>query len=386
MSSFKIACPHCDQHIACDASYSGMKIPCPGCGREMTIPALGTAAPSPSPAAAAPAAPTAPAGAPIRLTVRPAQHSPPPAAPAPAPIPSVSSPGPLPRPQPAARAGDTDAAPSKGRLVLKIALGILIGGPLLYLLFQWAGNSQRKFNEARAKDDDPGVLGGQVSHIMELNQMLDATDPGKMGRVPDDASGAAGVAGRARRLRSAPAGGTAPSAAEPPAVPPSWTLDLAMAQIPAGRVCGTISKQNFTADDTWLLTGGANPVLRFSQGESFREPERDLLVYLRMRAGQGLENSTWTVAPDQKGDVPQILKRWKSGGALQQKAFTSGYVVKLEFGKRTEAGLPGRIYVALPDEDRTVVGGAFTAFIRVVRTATGGDTRTRPGDDSMLDE
>jgi len=40
MSEIKVACPECQQHIECDAGYSGMEISCPTCGRKMTVPQL----------------------------------------------------------------------------------------------------------------------------------------------------------------------------------------------------------------------------------------------------------------------------------------------------------------------------------------------------------
>jgi len=39
MSEFKISCPSCDQHIACNESYYGVQINCPTCGAPMTVPA-----------------------------------------------------------------------------------------------------------------------------------------------------------------------------------------------------------------------------------------------------------------------------------------------------------------------------------------------------------
>jgi TM2 domain-containing membrane protein YozV len=39
MSEFKVSCPKCDQHIACDESHRGAQFPCPTCGTTITIPA-----------------------------------------------------------------------------------------------------------------------------------------------------------------------------------------------------------------------------------------------------------------------------------------------------------------------------------------------------------
>jgi hypothetical protein len=44
----KFACPHCDQHIACDSAYCGTRIECPACHREMQVPKPSAFDPSPS--------------------------------------------------------------------------------------------------------------------------------------------------------------------------------------------------------------------------------------------------------------------------------------------------------------------------------------------------
>jgi hypothetical protein len=40
MSDIRFACPHCNQHIACDADYSDSSIECPACGSSMVVPRL----------------------------------------------------------------------------------------------------------------------------------------------------------------------------------------------------------------------------------------------------------------------------------------------------------------------------------------------------------
>jgi hypothetical protein len=45
MSDIKFACPHCEQHIACDSLYCGEKIACPGCKGTLYVPPLAAAIP-----------------------------------------------------------------------------------------------------------------------------------------------------------------------------------------------------------------------------------------------------------------------------------------------------------------------------------------------------
>jgi len=49
MSDIKFACPHCSQHIVCNADYCDLTIDCPACGNGMVVPRL-TAADSMHPA------------------------------------------------------------------------------------------------------------------------------------------------------------------------------------------------------------------------------------------------------------------------------------------------------------------------------------------------
>ena len=59
--------------------------------------------------------------------------------------------------------------------------------------------------------------------------------------------------------------------------------------------------------------------------------------------------------------VPQVLKRWKATptAVMQQKFFSTGYAMKLELGQSTEGTIPGRIFLALPDTEQSVVAGLF---------------------------
>jgi hypothetical protein len=258
-----------------------------------------------------------------------------------------------------------------------VVLLVVIGVPVVYLGFQFATATQKKFNEARANDDDPGLIGGQVSHILEVNQVLEATDPANMGHFPDAGADGGGAIGRARKARSAMVGASGTAMTEDPGGLPvqrsAWSLDAATAEIPAGRIAGTISKLDFVAEDAWLVTGSSRPVLMFSQGDSIADPDLALLVYLRLNPGESVENRTWLIAPEQKSDVPQVIKRWKAGAPArsQQRTFTGGYAMKLELGKIADRVMPGKIYVALPDPEQSVVSGHFQALIRVPATSQG---------------
>ena len=359
MSAQKFACPYCEQHIEADERCAGLEIQCPSCQQNMVIPS-----PSPAPALAASSA------APLRVTLRPAQ---PPSTPEPQPPPPASRPVFIPQ---RASLGDEEE-PSRGSKIVKAmvmaALLALMAGGLVFA-FTWGRGVQNKFNEAQAKDEDPGMVGGQVGHIAELYQVMDETDRIAVRGADEDRSRRRAAASGASAAGATQAGNTPATPDAPPAVPARWTLDVEGAETPNGRVAGSMSGSNFVANDVVLYTGSATPILALRQGDRF-DVERELLVYLRVKPGESLEGRSWIVARDQPAGAPQVVKRWKTTPrvAPQQQTFSAGYAMKLELGKASDGRLPGKIYLALPGPDQTVAGGVFTADIRVLTTARNQD-------------
>ncbi|HEX4343096.1 MAG TPA: hypothetical protein VH255_06880, partial [Verrucomicrobiae bacterium] len=54
---------------------------------------------------------------------------------------------------------------------------------------------------------------------------------------------------------------------------------------------------------------------------------------------------------------------WKATpqSALQSKSFPSGYAMQIQFGAIANGQLTGKIYLALPDPEKTVIAGIFNA-------------------------
>jgi hypothetical protein len=81
--------------------------------------------------------------------------------------------------------------------------------------------------------------------------------------------------------------------------------------------------------------------------------------------------------------VPQVAKRWKTDPryAPQVKSFQSGYAMKLELGQLADGAVPGKIFLALPDTEQSVMGGVFKATLPGVDPALqGGQTpMAQPG-------
>jgi len=367
MSEFKFACPTCGQHIAGDERWAGLQIKCPACQADMMVPPLetpATQAPPPvrltlaaapaAPAQAAPAAhaaptPPAPASTPVRLTLAaapaPAAH----AAPAPpASMPPRPAAGPAPKPYTPSYL-QPERKPGKARAILTVAIVVVVLGAAAVIIAPMINSAQQKVNEQRKKDsEDYG--GGEVGHAMELNRVLDATDPARFER---------GAGSKEPRLTA-----------------PPWSLDVAAAAIPSGTVRGKISNFGFVLDDAHLeVTGGAY-VLSLRHGLNII-PDREVLISLRLNPGENIQGKSWTISKDMTAGAPGIAKKWRAeqSGPPKQAAFAGGYALKLEFENAVTGIIPGKIYLALPDQDQSVISGEFRADICVPAARASKPTR-----------
>jgi len=300
MADLKFPCPSCQQNIVCDELWCGQEIQCPSCKVELVVPQKQQAASSLVP-------PPPPAGAAPKLSI--GRHQPAAAAP---PGGQRFVPGSLSKPPP--------PKAKKGQALkyvkIGVALAILGGGG--YFGYDWWTKRQAK--------------------------------------AEADAAAAKEAAAQAERAAAAPA---APKAL--PVLPATWTLDVDAAKIPEGQANGSIAGTNFVVDSAQITRNGTAQVLDLRQGAG-PSGERGFLIYLHVGPGETLTGHTWTVSQEMKGAaVPQVLKRWKATptAAMQQKFFSTGYAMKLELGQSSDGTIPGRIFLALPDTEQSLVAGIF---------------------------
>jgi hypothetical protein len=355
MADIKFSCPHCNQHITCDELWGGHQLQCPGCQGGIIVPAVAAAPPEPTANSLVPKVPAGPG----KLSKAPA----PSAAAA-----GGSAPGrtiPIRNLAPAVKKKQSPVVKFAIAAAVLVVLGA--GG---YFGYIWLSDMQSKAN-AKSREAEKNSDGGQVGHIAELNTVMDATDPGK---APADGGGR-------RRQRQNPGGqqvplpadGTAGGSAPPtatdtqPVVPAVWTLNVGTAKIPDGRVNGSISGSNFVAEAVRIDPVGSAQVLRLIQGQVV-SPDREVMVYLHLKPGEKLGGQTLAISEDMMGvGVPQVTKRWKTDPrfAARLKSFSTGYAMKLELGAVTNNLIPGKIFLALPDTEQTVVAGTFNASVLV---------------------
>jgi len=165
-----------------------------------------------------------------------------------------------------------------------------------------------------------------------------------------------------------------PPPKEPPMQPAVWTLDLDKAKAAKGKANGMISGTNFVPEIVRLDKVGPTCLLRLLQGAA-AAPDLGFMVYLRLNAGESVTGRTWTVTQDLKDkNLPQVVKVWKSNPryAATQKSFSSGYAMKLELGDITDGVISGKIFLALPDPEQSVVAGVFKANASLADAAAAG--------------
>jgi len=139
----------------------------------------------------------------------------------------------------------------------------------------------------------------------------------------------------------------------------SWTLELTNAVIPGTPAAGEIHGRGFACEKA-VLHGG---LLLFGQGTA---PAWDLGfgVDLVARQSEELSGRTIEIAPDQT-NAPRVGWRWKND--QQQPAtqiISNGYLLKVTFGQATKGYMPGKIYICLPDADKSFAAGTFDAEIK----------------------
>jgi hypothetical protein len=256
--------------------------------------------------------------------------------------------------------------------VLKVTGVVAVLAVAGYFGFIWLRKLQDKSNESTRREEARHSGESQVGHIANLNSVLDATEPGHIGEVR-------GVHSSGATTRSTGVGSEIPMGdeeAQPrrvgtagapagPVVAPVYTLDIAQAKIPESRANGNISGTNFVADAARIDPIGSAQVLRLIQGQAM-SPDRQILVYLHLKPGEKIGGQTLSIASDAHG--PQVAKSWKTNPkyAPLVRQFSTGYAMKLELGAATNDAVAGKIFLALPDPEQTVVAGSFTASLAAI--------------------
>jgi hypothetical protein len=356
MADIKFTCPHCQQGIECDQLWCGHEINCPTCQAGITVPHVEAA-----PAAAKPLVPKPPSGPTPRLSAGKTQVAR-----------SVTPTG---VPQKAFQRPVEKKSLSPLIKYALVGVGVAALGMGGFYVYPIVKDKFNKTSEAAANRP----VGGEVGAAMDVNDTLDGVQPSRPARsLKSDVNnrinrrrvpGVQAAGDSAAALdEGASAGGSGAAAASPdknlPVVAPVHTLDLSGVKIPVSKVNGTISGGSFVADKARIDKKPANVyALTLRQGAGLT-PDRAIQVYLHFKGTDGPTNQTFTVSPGASDPaVSRVVKLWKTsaGFAPNDLSFSANYALKLELGSMDKGLISGKIFLALPDTDKTVVAGQFTA-------------------------
>ena len=151
-----------------------------------------------------------------------------------------------------------------------------------------------------------------------------------------------------------------PAPVAPPANDANWTLTPGTNAIADAPVAGRVHAQDFIVERASFSTNGTLTL----RGGTTKQFEFGCAVNFGGAQAESLAGQTLNVMPDAE-KAAKITLRWKdAAGAVQKENYDSGYAMRLEFGALANNRLPGKIYLCLPDAEKSYLLGSFNADAR----------------------
>jgi len=109
----------------------------------------------------------------------------------------------------------------------------------------------------------------------------------------------------------------------------------------------------------------SNSILTIRDGEDFF-PDHAVMIFLFLKKDEKPEGKSYNISRTSGFGSPHIHMKWKPENSKvpKTKIFTKDYSMRLNLGTIKNGKLPGKIYLCLPDEKKTVVAGSFTAVVK----------------------
>lgn len=138
--------------------------------------------------------------------------------------------------------------------------------------------------------------------------------------------------------------------------------------IPAHPVQGSLNQASFRPDTIEIESG----VLTLRQGDGPLATEVKVFLYTKpweVPAGRSFK----LLNTSSDSNAPHVRVRSPEAGqnVPRQREYTEKYTLLLELGQEKDKKLPGKIFLTLPDDDKSQVAGTFEAEIRGFRVVDG---------------
>ena len=140
-----------------------------------------------------------------------------------------------------------------------------------------------------------------------------------------------------------------------------WKRDLKNVKIPGTLPGGMINGENFVSKSAEF----SNSILTIRDGEDFF-PDHAVMIFLFLKKDEKPEGKSYNISRTTGFGSPHIHMKWKPENSKvpKTKIFTKDYSMRLNLGTIKNGKLPGKIYLCLPDDMKTVVAGSFTAVVK----------------------
>lgn len=149
-----------------------------------------------------------------------------------------------------------------------------------------------------------------------------------------------------------------PALVAPPASDTNWLLALGTNAIPAAPVAGRVHGADFISERAVFQNG----TLTLRQG-THGPVEFGVTINFGGALAEALAGQTVNVTTN-ADKAARVTLRWKDGDQAQKESYEAGYALRLEFGALEKNRLPGKIYLCLPDAEKSYLLGTFTADAR----------------------
>jgi hypothetical protein len=155
-----------------------------------------------------------------------------------------------------------------------------------------------------------------------------------------------------------------PKLIAPPASDTNWILNLDdVTNFPDAAVAGRIHGQDFICErasfynGTLIFRAGTRGPLTFGLTINFSGALAEALTNQIINVGTNTEQAA------------RVTLHWQ-GEDSGRESFESGYALRLEFGALANNHLSGKIYLCLPDEQKSYIAGTFNADARKPKPKT----------------
>ncbi len=141
----------------------------------------------------------------------------------------------------------------------------------------------------------------------------------------------------------------------------AWKRDLKKVKIPGTLPRGMIHGENFVSKSSEFSNG----ILTIRDGEDFF-PDHAVMIFLFLKKNEKPEGKSYNISRTSGFGSPHIHLKWKPENSKvpKTKIFTKDYSMRLNLGIIKNGKLPGKIYLCLPDDMKSVIAGSFKAIVK----------------------